>query len=194
MDFKFLYHRITNIILNPVKAWDAIYFEDRPIKYVRGSFFLPLIILVSISAFLGSFLFAHSGYSDQYSIMIGVKYFLLMLITGYTTSYVFNEIIRYLGNEGNFTCAFKIIIYSLAPFLLCQIISRLFESFIFVNVLSLYGLYLCWIGIETMLDPPENRKILLLISAIVTFLVIFFVVNRLLTMIVDKLYFALFAQ
>ncbi len=51
MDFRFLYNRTKYFILSPVKAWEVVHRENRPINYVRGSFFLPLVILVSISSF-----------------------------------------------------------------------------------------------------------------------------------------------
>ena len=63
MDFKFLSHRIRNIILNPVKAWEAICSENRPIRDVRDSFFFPLVTLVAVSAFLGSLLFTNTELS-----------------------------------------------------------------------------------------------------------------------------------
>lgn len=193
MDYKFLYHRITNIILNPVKAWEAIHSENRPIKYVRGSFFFPLIILVAISAFLGSWFFTHTGLSCVYSVLVEIKYFILLYFVIYTSVYIFKEMTNALDLGRDFTLSFKIIAYSVAPFLICQIISRLFESFIFINVLALYGLYIFWIGIEKMLKLPEHKKIPLLIATTVIFVGTFVTANWILTWVIDRLYFAFFA-
>lgn len=193
MDFKFLSERIKYIILNPGRAWDAISSENRPIRYVKGSFFFPLIILVAISAFLGSILFVHTGISAIYSVMVGIKYFLVLYIAIYATSYIFKEITNYLKLGDDFTVAFKIITYSVSPFLICQILSRLFESFIFVNILSLFGLYIFWIGAEKMLNPPEDQKIPLLVSAVVVFIAVFLIGSWLLSQIIDGIYFAFFA-
>ncbi len=194
MDFRFLSERITNIILNPGKAWDAIHFENRPLRYVRGSFFLPLMILVTVSAFLGSLLFLHTGFLEVYSVLVGVKYFILLFVTVYGTTYVFMEITKALDLGSDFSLSFKIIVYSIAPFLICQIISRLFESFIFVNVLALYGLYIFWIGIEKMINPPEHKKIPAMVATAVTFIALFIASNWFLTRIIDKLYFTFFAS
>ena len=193
MDYKFLYLRISTIILNPVKAWEAIYSENRPIRYVRDSFFFPLIILVAISAFLGSWLFTRSALSDVYSVLVGIKYFILLFFVIYASAFIFKEITNALDLGHDFTLSFKIIAYSVAPFLICQIISRLFESFIFINVLALYGLYIFWIGIEKMLNPPEHKKMPLLISSTVVFVGTFVAANWLLTQVIDRLYFAFFA-
>lgn len=190
MDFKFLYFRITNIILNPIKAWDAIHSENLPLKYVRDSFFLPLTLLVTLSAFFGSMLFTHTGFLKIYSVLFGLKYFLLIVLAVYVTTFFFMEISRTFGLKQDFTTSFKIITYSVAPFLICQLISRLIESFIFVNVLALYGLFIFWIGIEKMTNPTEKRKIQLLMAASVIFIIVFVTANWLLSSMIDKIYFA----
>ncbi len=116
MDFKFLYYRITNIILNPVRAWEAIFSENRPINFVRGSFFLPLIILAAVSAFFGSLLFSHTGFSNLYAILVGIKYFLFLFFVVYGTSFIFKEILIALDLKSDFSVSFKIIAYSVVLF------------------------------------------------------------------------------
>jgi hypothetical protein len=193
MDFKFLHRRIKYVILDPVKAWDAIHSENRPIKDVRGSFFFPLIILVALAAFAGSVIFDNSGLSIEYSILAGVKYFLLYYFVIYASALILREI-SYAQDLGrNFTTSFKLIAYSIAPLLLCQIASRIFESFIFVNVLSFYGLYIFWIGMEKMLAPPEHKKMPMLIAITISLAGLIIAGNLILTMVVDKIYFTFFA-
>jgi Yip1 domain len=193
MDFRFLSHRVKSIILDPEKTWEAIHYENRPVKFVRGSFFFPLVILVAISAFLGSILFTNTGVSQAYSVMVGVKYFLLLCLVLYGTSFILNEITNYFGLGRNSAFSFKLVVYSSAPFLLCQMVSRLFESFIFVNVLALYGLYIFWTGTEKMLSPSENKKLPLLVSTAMVYIVLIIGGNWLLTQIMDKVYFTFFS-
>jgi len=193
MDFKFLYHRIKYIILNPVKAWDVIKSENRPIRYVRDSFFFPLILVGAVAAFTGSMIFTNSGLSVVYSIFAGVKYFFLLYFVIYASSLILREITYALDLGRDFTVSFKMIAYSIAPFLICQIASRIIESFIFVNVLSLYGLYIFWIGMEKMLNPPEHKKMPMLIATSVTVIGLIISTNLLLTMVFDRIYFAFFA-
>jgi hypothetical protein len=192
MDFKFLSHRIKSIILNPERAWEGIHYENKPVKFVKGSFFLPLTILVAISAFLGSILFTNTEVSWAYSVLVGTKYFLLLYFVIYGTAFIFSQVTNAINLGTNPDISFKIIAYSAAPFLLCQIISRLFESFIFVNVLALYGLYIFWTGVEKMINPPEQRKIVLLFSAAAIFILLIIAGNWILTRIIDKLFFAFF--
>jgi len=193
MDYKFLYHRIKYIILDPVKAWDEIHSDNRPIKDVRNSFFFPLITLVAIAAFIGSVIFANTGLSVIYSILVGIKYFLLLCLVIYATAFIFREITYAMDMGRDFTISFKMIVYSIAPFLICQMVSRIFESFIFINILALYGLYIFWIGAEKMLNPPEHKKMPMLIAATLTIIGLYIAANFFLTMIIEKFYFAIFS-
>ena len=193
MDFKFFLHGIKNIILNPVKAWEAIDSENRPIKLIRDSFLFPLIILVSVSAFVGSLIFTNSQLSPVFSIFVGLKCFGLLYFTIYATAYIFREITYPLDLGRDINISFRIIVYSTAPFLMCQVISRIFESLLFVNIIGLYGLYIFWTGVEKMLTPPAYKKMPMLIATTISLAGIYISTNLLLTMLINRIYFAYFA-
>ena len=79
MDFRFLYNRTKYFIISPVKAWEVVHRENRPINDVRGSFFLPLVILVSVSSFFGSMFFINTTLKPMYSVLVMRKYIPLSL-------------------------------------------------------------------------------------------------------------------
>lgn len=193
MDYKFLLQRLVQIIFNPVKAWEAIYSEDRPLKDTRNSFFFPLIILVSISSFLGSLFFSNSQLSYIYSIFVGIKFFILLCFVLYTSTVIHKEITYALDLGKNFAVSYKIILYSLTPLLLCLVFSQLFESILFINILALYGLYIFWEGSMKMLNPPEYKKMPMLIATMVIVAGFFVAGGWILTQVIDRVYFAFFA-
>jgi uncharacterized phage infection (PIP) family protein YhgE len=193
MDFSFLYNRIRNVIIDPAKAWDIVYAEARPSKFVWFNFTLPLIILISISAFLGSWIFTHSTLNIFYPILTGLKYFVLITILNCFSAFIFREINKSLDLDNDYTVSFKIITYSLAPLSLCLIISLVFESLIFVNILSLYGIYIFLTGVKKMLNPSERKTILMLLVTILLIIGTYIFTSWLLTEITDKIYFTLFA-
>jgi hypothetical protein len=192
MDFKFLYYRIRYIILNPAKAWNYIYEEKRPLKDPRNSLLFPLVILITISAFLGSIIFTNATLSPVYSVFIALKYLLLNLFVVYASAVVFSEITKALDLGKDFTVSFKMIVYSLVPFFICQIFSHLFESLIFVDVLAIYGLYIFWIGAEKMLNPPEHKKMPMLVATFIVITGFFISGSILLSSIIDRIYFKFF--
>jgi hypothetical protein len=192
MDFNFFYKSLLRIIFTPGKAWDIVLMENRPIKILRNKFMIPLIAIVSISAFLGSIIFANRTLHPVYSVMIGVKFFLLLLIVPFIAAYILNEITRPLDLGKNFTTSFRLIVYSMTPFFFCQIASHLFESLIFVNILALYGMYIFWAGAEKILNPPSYKKMPLLIATFIALTGIYIASDLVLSSLVDRIYNSVF--
>ncbi len=193
MDFRFLYHRTLYFIINPGMAWEVVHREERPMKFVRGSFFMPLIVLVAISAFLGSMFFINTTLKPMYSVLAAVTTFLFLYLGVYASAFVVREIMRALDLGHDFLVAFKLVAYSMAPIFLSLTISRLFESLLFINVLGLYGLYIFWIGMETMVNPPDHKKLPMLIATVVSMVIIFFLLQVILSKLTETVYFTIFA-
>jgi hypothetical protein len=193
MDFRFLYHRIRYIILNPAKAWEYIHQENRPIRDVRNSFLLPVIILVTICAFLGSLIFINPTLSPVYSLFIALKVLLLNIIVIYLSTIVLSEITKALDLGKNFLTSYKLIVYSLTPYLICQIISQLFDSLIFINILSIYGLYIFSSGADMMLKPQEHKRMPMLIAIAVVVTGFYIAFGLILSSVIDRIYFSLIA-
>jgi hypothetical protein len=189
MDYKFFYQSLLNILFAPGKAWDTILLENRSGKSLKNNLLYPLLIIVALAAFLGSIIFINRTLSPVYSVFKGVKFFILLLSVSYFSASVLGEITRPLDLGKNFTISFRLIVYSLIPFFLCQAASQLFESLVFVNILALYGLYIFWIGAEKMLNPPDYKKMPLLIAIFIVTAASFFSFNWILTSIFDRIYF-----
>ena len=193
MDYKFFISGIKNILLDPVKAWEIIDSENKLVKVVRDSYIFPLIMLVSASAITGSLIFTNTELSPVYSIFVGIKHFILLFFTIYTTAFMLGEITFPLDLGKDFSVSFRIIVYSITPFLLCQILSCIFESLLFVNVIGLYGLYIFWTGAEKLLNPPQYKKMPLIIASLLTLVGIYIASSVVLNMLIDKIFYAFFA-
>ena len=158
MDYKFFISSLKNILLDPIKAWETIDSENRSTKAVRNSYLFPLLVLVSVSAIAGSLMFTNTELSPVYSIFAGINVFIHLIFTIYATAFIIREITFPLDLGRDFSVSFRLIAFSLTPFLLCQVLSCIFESLLFVNVLGVYGLYIFWTGAEKLLDPPRYKK------------------------------------
>lgn len=106
--------------------------------------------------FPGAFLFTNTELTNIYSLIAGIRYFIVMTIVVYGTALALREIMRSFGYRNDSGTAFKIVSVSVVPLLLCQIVSQLFESFIFVNILAFFGLYILYTGIERMISPRNQ--------------------------------------
>lgn len=193
MDFRFLYNRTKYFIISPVKAWEVVHRENRPINYVRGSFFLPLVILVSLSSFFGSMFFINTTLKPMYSVLKCIDTFLFLYFGAYMSAFIVKEITRALDLGHDFVVAYKLVAYSLTPILLTLTVSRLLESLLFLNLLGLYGLYIFWTGMKEMVNPPEHKQRPMMIATVVAMLIIFGSLQVVLSFLAEKVYFALFA-
>jgi hypothetical protein len=193
MDYKFLLQRFFQILFNPAKAWESISSENRPLKDTRNSFLLPLVILVTISAFIGSFFMANSQLSFIYSLFIALKYFILLFAAIYFSAVILKEMTYALDLGRDFSVAFKLIAYSLTPLYICLVVSSLFESLVFILIIALFGLYIFWEGEIKMLNPPEHKKMPLLIATAITVVGTYIAFSVILNQVVDRFYNAFFA-
>jgi len=193
MDIKFIPKRILNIMISPVKTWAVIHSENKSARDTAYKIVFPLSVLVAVAAAIGSFIFTHSQLSVVYSVFVGVKYLILITTVVYLSAIIFNTITHTLDLGRDYSISFRIIAYSLIPLLLCLIVSLVFESLFFINILAFYGLFIFWAGAERMLDPPAHKKVPMLIAASVTVIVLFISINWILTRVFDRIYFAFLA-
>lgn len=193
MDYKFFLTAIKNIILNPAKAWDTIVSENKPVKLVRNSLFLPLIILVSVSSFIGSLIFINPELSPVYSIFVAIKNFIVLYFTIYATALILREITYPLDLGRDYNISFSIVVFSSIPLLLCLFISNIFESLLFINIVGLYSLYIFWIGTEKILNPPQYKKMPMLIATFICMIAIYVISDLVLTKLAERIYYAYFA-
>ena len=82
---------------------------------------------------------------------------------------------------------------TLSPIFLSLTVSRLFESLLFINVLGLYGLYIFWTGMEIMINPPEHKKLPMIIATVISMIIIFGLLQVILSRLTEAVYFNIFA-
>jgi len=188
MNFTLLYRRIWDIIVDPIGMWQNVNEEKREVNELRISFLLPLVLLISIAGVIGALAFSYNGLSILFPINIAIKYFLSFVLTVEVTARVVTEILLVFTPERNFNVNYKIIMYSFAPFMVSMIITRLFSSLIFLNLISIYGFFIAYLGIRILTGIHKSLRIrytaLISISTIVIYLAITFIINS----IFDGLY------
>jgi hypothetical protein len=137
--------------------------------------------------------FINTTLKPMYSVIQAITAFLFLYLGVYASAFVVREITRALDLGHDFLVAFKLVAYSMAPIFLSLTISRLFESLLFINVLGLYGLYIFWIGMETMVNPPDHKKLPMIIAVVVSMLIVFLLLRVILSKLTETVYFGIFA-
>jgi hypothetical protein len=192
MNLNFFIAGIKYILFDPTDAWKKINIEHKPVTIIRNSLLLPLIILATLASFTGSLLFTGSNLLPVYSLFTAIRTFLVLYCSVYFTSLLLSEITYPLDLGRDYQTSYVLISFSYVPFLVSSIFSGFFESFLFVNIIGLYGLYIFWAGAEKYLNPPQYKKLPLLIATAFTAIVIYIATNYVLKLILDKFYYALF--
>jgi hypothetical protein len=193
MDYKFLLQRFIKILFSPAKAWKSINSDDKLLKEVRNSYLFPMLLILFLASLAGSWFIAKEQLSFVHSLLSSVNYVILILIVTWLSAVVLREITYALDLGRDYQVAWRLIVYSLTPLYLCLIVSNLFESLFFVNILALYSLFVFWDGMIVMLNPPDHKKIFLLVSTFITIAGIYAAVSIILNLILERFYNAFFA-
>jgi hypothetical protein len=193
MDYKYFFRQIALIIVSPSKAAEAINAEGNSLQKTRNNILLPMLLLILIFAFLGSIFFSNETLKPAYSVFVAARYFVLDLILVYLSALIFREIAKALDLTADYSLSFRITVYTLVPFFICQIVSLLFESLAFVDILALYGLWMLWSAGEIILNVPQHKKIPMLVATAVVIAELYIGGSIALASVFDRIYFAFFA-
>jgi hypothetical protein len=181
------------MLLDPVKAWETAGTGITDIKSLRNKILLPAAIIISVSAFGGSLIFINSKLSAAYSVLTAIRCFIAIWVTVYATAWIFKETAFPMDLGRDYSISFSVILFSSIPFFICQFISRFFESFMFLNILGLYGLYIFWAGTGRLMKAPKYKKLPLAIYTTIAMAVIYFASDFILEKLADKIYYSLFS-
>jgi hypothetical protein len=193
MDFHFSLQGIRKLIINPAEYWELTGKEETSSSHIRNSVLIPFAIIIAIFGFTGSIIFTNSHLQPVYSFLFSIQCFVVILAAVFLTVYILKKAAGFSGISLAYNRAFELIVISLVPFFLCQILSKLFESFQFVNILSLYGLNIFWIGQEQLIKTVEKQKLTLLIISFISFLFLYLITDSVAGFITDRLYFGIIA-
>lgn len=75
MDFALLYKRLVMLVTRPARFWIQVKDEAIPSSEVRRSFLTPILILVSLASFAGTYLFSYNSLSIIYPLLKGLSIF-----------------------------------------------------------------------------------------------------------------------
>ena len=193
MNFRFFPGWMGKVISDPSGFWKTFNDEEPRLSTIKNSILFPLTVLPALFALAGSLIFTNTHLAAIYSFLYAMQYFAALMISVFVSAAAVTLSARRIHPNLRYSMALVIVIYSLVPFFLCQMVSRLFESFQFVNILGLYGLMIFWSALEEVLNTPRDKKPVLLIAAFVSFILAFAVSDLVLGVLADKIYFSYFA-
>ncbi|MDZ7739571.1 MAG: Yip1 family protein [Bacteroidales bacterium] len=185
-----LISRTKNILFKPAATWEEIIKEDKSVRAVSRSFLIPLLVLVSLSAFAGTLIYTSSKLSILYPVIRSLKHFTCFYITILLSALVLNELSLACIKTRNYAFNFRLVTYSLTPLFTTVFITRLLPDLALINLLGFYGIYILYRGIHTIENTEKQKLLNYFIVALLTVTTLYFSISWISRSLFEGLYFA----
>ncbi|MFO7755715.1 MAG: Yip1 family protein [Bacteroidales bacterium] len=182
--------RIKNILFKPGATWKEIRKEDMSVRTVSRSFLIPLLIIVSLSAFTGMLIYTSSKLSILYPVIRALKHFTCFYITILLSALILNELSSAYMNTRNYAFNFRLVTYSLTPLFTTVFITRLLPDLALINLLGFYGAYIMYRGMQTIENKEKQNLLNYFIVALLTVITLYFSISWISRSLFEGLYFA----
>lgn len=171
--------RAKEILFAPRPTFKEVDTEFTKPGTIWGKYVLPLALVGPLAGAIGRFVFGSPLASERASINSVVMYFVVGVIVTLVAVFVLAQIIALLapgfGGQKNDVQALKMAAYASTPALLAAVLS-IHRMFWWLNpIISLYSLYLLYIGLPVLMKVPTDRAMgytaVVIIVSIVVFLI-----------------------
>jgi hypothetical protein len=151
--------RAKAIIMTPKTEWPVIANEPGDAGYLFTNYVAILAAIPAVASFIGTSLIGIGAY--RVPIMTGlfnaIVTYLLSFVAVYVLAFIIDALAPTFGGQKNFANALKLAVYSYTPGWLAGIFF-LIPALSFLAILALYGLYLVWTGLPTLMKAPQERS------------------------------------
>jgi len=183
-----LVDRAKNIILNPSKEWEVIKAETISNSDLFTKYALILAAIPAICGLIGYNLFNISYGLFSYKLSFGssitwaILQYLLTLGGVYVLALIIDALALTFGCPKDLNAALKIVVFSYTPAWVFGVFNLFPMLGIIVALAGIYSLILLYMGLERVKSVPKDKMvgyfIITLIIAIVVYVVIGYIINR----------------
>lgn len=178
-------HKIKNLILKPAVFWRSEKLQPNGIHQMFIGHFLPLVLLAGAAEFTGQ-LIKGSGFWLMYPFMLFVREIILFVLMYVFSVFITNQLIKPFGGAMNLTAVRKLVAYSMVPLILVSIVTNLFPFLYVIDILAFYSFFVFFMGVEEMLEFPENKRVRYVMMAFIANFFIFSFLSLFLTRLVTS--------
>jgi len=182
-----LVERVRDILLYPKNTWIKVKEESVSFGQVLTNYAVPLTAIPAIFGLLGFTIVGINlgvgnivyRISVRVAFLWAIIYYVLTLIGFYLEGIVINALAPSFSSQQNAVNAFKLAVYSSTPAFVAGILNLVPQLRILSFLLSLYGIYLLYLGLPVMMKTPRDKTIGYLIVTVVVVIVIYLIVGAL---------------
>jgi len=168
MDFKTLIKHVSGIIFKPREEWEVIKNESTTVGDMLPKYAIILPAVPAIAGFIGNAIVGRSvmGYTVRLPILDSLKWtimqyvlsFVGIIIIGYFVCFVIDALATTFGSQKGLVDSMKVAIFSFTPIFVASILYIIPKlAYLGMIVGGLYYLYLLYLGIKIVKNPPLDK-------------------------------------
>jgi uncharacterized membrane protein len=181
-----LISRVQNILLKPKEEWRVIDAEPATVQGIFTSYVMILAAIGPIAGFVGSALIGFYGFKVPIPMALAsaVLAYILQLVAVYVTALIIDALAPSFGATKDSVRAFKVAAYAATPYWIACI-AQIFPLLGWLAWIgALYGWYLLYLGLGTVMKSPQDKSIVYTIVTVVVEIILTVVFAMIVGMIV----------
>jgi hypothetical protein len=175
--------RVKDIILKPSDTWAEIKAEQVTIKELYTSYAMVLAAIPPIASFIGLSLLGFSVLAFSYRLPLGwgishaLVSYILSLVGLYVVGLIIDALAPSFGSKKNQVNAMKVAVFSWTPSWIAGILMIIPALSPVAMLLSLYSLYLFYLGLPILMETPNDKAMGYFIVTILVSIVVFILIG-----------------
>jgi len=191
MDLK---ARVQGILLRPKEEWEKIKEETYPVPQLFSTYVMILAAVPAVAQFIGNWLIGqripfYGTYRQGFAsgLLRAILFYGMTLVSVYILGIIINALADSFGSRKDPLSAMKLAVFSQTPGWIAGALYIIPTLGVMVPLLSLYGIYLMYLGLGAgVMETPKDK--------VVTYLVVIIVVTFVLTFAISLVLGAIFAM
>jgi hypothetical protein len=175
--------RVKNLVLQPKQEWQVIDGESHTVQGLYTSYVMILAAIPAVCGFIGLSLIGIGVFGATYRVPIAsgvahmVVQYLMSLGMVYLLALIIDALAPNFGSQKNFSQAFKVAAFMPTAAWIAGVFSLIPSLGIIGALLSLYSLYLLFVGLPILMKTPQDKTIPYVVVVIIAAIVITVVIT-----------------
>ena len=182
------FDRVKAILVNPKEEWIIIEAENTPHSKVFAGYLLILALIPAITIFISyvwKWFSAVSGFVGFFDspylkyVIIGAFQPTVIILGGvYLSAFAINAFSEQFGSAKDLSRTFSLVAYSYTPLCVAGLLNIFNPLAFLVPFVGLYGFFLLYIGVESLLKPAADKKIVCIIISLIAVIAVWVILSN----------------
>lgn len=187
---KGLFDRVKDILISPKSEWAVIDAEPATVNGILTSYVMILAAIGPICSIIGLSVIGVYGikFPFSYSVASAVFGYILAIASVYISALIIDALAPSFGAAKNSVRSMKVAAYAATPYFLAGIFQLLPMLSWLVWLGAIYGWFLLYLGLGTVMKSPQDKTVVYTIVVIVVEIVVAVVFAMIVGMIVLSIF------